>query len=113
MKAGPRQNERALLNAARQTDRRRRHRRRLLLPAANLNGGAGGIGDDPDLLVTPIVQSRTALRENNHRDESHGLEVHAIHPFTQGIDAISLWVATEVPSYGWVYSNDHVEASLM
>ena len=39
MKAGPRQNERTLLNAARQTDRRRRHRLLLLLPAVNLNGG--------------------------------------------------------------------------
>lgn len=55
MKAGPRQNERTLLNAARQTNRRRRHRRRLQLPAANLNGGTGGIADDPDLLVTSVV----------------------------------------------------------
>src|SRR5215210_6678792 len=63
MKAGPSQNERTLINAARQTNRRRRHRRRLRLPAENLNGGAGGIGDDPDLLVTPVVHGRTALRE--------------------------------------------------
>ena len=74
MKAGPRQNERTVLNAAWQTNRRRCHRRRLQLPAANVNGGTGGIGDDHDLLMTPVVHSRTARCENDYRHE--GPKVH-------------------------------------
>src|SRR5436190_3455889 len=79
LKAGPRQNERTLLDAARQTNRGRRYRRRLRPPAANLDAGTWGIGDDADLLVTPVVQSRTTLREKDYRDEVP--EVHAICSF--------------------------------
>src|SRR5437867_1736194 len=57
-------------------------------PAVNLNAGTWGIGDDADLLVTPVVQSRTTLCENDYCDEVP--EVHAIRSFTRGNDAINL-----------------------
>jgi len=51
----------------------------LRLSATNVDGGTGGIGDDADLLMTPVVHSRTTLRENDYSRE--GLKVHVTGSF--------------------------------